>query len=244
MKIAIISDVHSNLEALKKVLKDIKSCEVDEVYCLGDIVGYGPEPGECLDEVRGVAGKIVKGNHEEYLFKIGLAEVEVNKYAFAGLRYSLDNLSGSDLKFLESLPARIVDQELNLSLAHGSFSLPCTQEYIEDWKDAEMETRVVPTHLCFIGHTHEPRIFCEGRINVQAFEDYALSSPKKYIINVGSVGQPRDRDCRASYGVLTITEEGASYALRRVEYNIKKAKVKFLKAGLPELLADRLFSGR
>jgi predicted phosphodiesterase len=247
MRYAVISDVHSNREAWRKVKEDMTSQGVDEVFCLGDSIGYGPYPKECLDEVRDLAREIIKGNHEELVNYLQIARGRVNYLAYAGLEHAKNKLTAADLDYVRDLPAKKVLTELNLTLAHGAYTEPSTSKYIETEEDAALEVELTPTRICAIGHTHIPFVYEKKRGFVSlASNKIVLNKSEKYIINVGSVGQPRDRDSRACYVILEYKKGSGrvKLELRRVSYDIKKVKKAFKRFGLPERSAERLFEGR
>lgn len=246
MKIAIISDIHSNLEALKEVLLDIGKQKVDQVLCAGDIVGYGPNPKECLALVRSICSHIVRGNHEDLVLGIKINnEQKISPLALAGRIFSADNLSADDLFFINSLPDKKILTDLNITIAHGSFIEPCAWSYVDKAEDAQIELTNMPTKICAIGHTHIPFVY---ENNVGMREDISaklvLKESNKFLINVGSVGQPRDGDCRASYAILEFSDKEIFVTLRRVFYDIGKTEAAFKNTNLPNYLAERLFKGR
>jgi predicted phosphodiesterase len=244
MKIAIISDVHSNLEALERVLADIKQNGAEKIYCLGDIVGYGPYPKECLDLIRNRAEKIVRGNHEESVLDPGKARAELNQSAFIGVQFSRSKLLPTDLDFLNALPTKEIIESEELVLAHGSFSEPSAWNYLSEEEDAEEELLHTPTRICVVGHTHSPFVY-DSRDGLKEVlpDNLELNKVLKYIINVGSVGQPRDGDCRASYGLFEFKDGFVYFTLHRVFYDIEKIEKSFRRAALPASLSERLFRG-
>jgi predicted phosphodiesterase len=249
VKIAIISDIHGNMEALKAVLADAQSGGVDRYFCLGDIVGYGPNPKECLDVTRGLTSDIVKGNHEEMVSVSNFDElgIEVNHLARSGVNFSRSQLSEEDKDFITSLPLVIVKEELDLSLAHGAFSKPQNWTYVFDEYEAQEQFSHFDTWLGFIGHTHVPFIF--GSSDTSSYDhikegSVGLCDEERFLINVGSVGQPRDGDRRASYGILEIYNRVVCFTFRRVEYDIQKTVANIREARLPVRLGERLLEGR
>ncbi|MDO8260330.1 MAG: metallophosphoesterase family protein [Candidatus Magasanikbacteria bacterium] len=242
MKIAIFSDVHGNLPALESVFRDAKDLGAEKFFCLGDIVGYGAFPKECLDLVREKAQTIVKGNHEEGVINPESEEI-FNIRAVQGLKFSRERLDLSDFDFLKTLPSKFVVNELDISLAHGSFSEPSIWTYIEEEAQAKKEFDNFSTRICFIGHTHIPFVF--GNIDglfKELPDDMVLNPKERYMINVGSVGQPRDEDNRASYGILTIGND-VCFDLRRVEYDINRMVAAIRNTNLPQYFAERLLTG-
>ncbi len=244
MKIAIISDIHGNLEALQRVLLDAESQKVDRVYSLGDVVGYGPFPSECLHLTRGTTAGIVRGNHEDSVLDLAMAERELNPRAYAGVVYSSKRLCEADQAYVRSLPDLITVDEFGLVLAHGSFTEPRSWNYITNDEEARRELKALPFRLCTIGHTHIPFVFGSDQgLYEDLPDDLELDCRMQYLINVGSVGQPRDGDCRASYGILEFSGGKTLFNLRRVFYDIGKTEAAFRQAGLPASLSERLFRG-
>ena len=227
MKIGLISDVHGNLEALEVILRRLESERVDRIMCLGDIVGYGASPNECIEKVRAVCQTCIVGNHDDAL--IGRTSSRYfNSYAKAALDWTTRVISDSNLEYLRSLP--MTHTEPGLLLVHATPSEPAAWNYVLHPEDAAAHFAVMPSGTtAFIGHSHIPA----------RFEDRAS---RKVIINVGSVGQPRDRDARAAC-VIFDSESGTSTVVREV-YPIQEAARKIRRANLPEFLAARLFIGQ
>jgi len=232
MKIGIISDIHSNLPALEAVLGALHGAGADLMYCLGDTVGYGPCPNECVDLVRQHCGIVLKGNHDSGL--IGETEVEdFNHYGLTAIRWSQNRVTAENKKYLESLP--LVAAENGVTLAHASPSRPGEWSYILTLRAARDNFPAFNTDICFIGHTHVPIVINED-LTIGKF-----TSRTRCIINVGSVGQPRDGNPDAACGLYD-TASG-EYSLRRVPYDIQKTADRIVSEGLPEYLAQRLFQG-
>ncbi len=248
MRIAIISDIHGNLVALKAVKKDIDKLGIDMVYCLGDIVGYGSNPNECLEIVREICRAVITGNHER-LARDPKGEQEkvedISPLAIAGIEYTLSVLNDDNRQFIGALPVRCVDEELSLSIAHGSFALSDPWIYTDTEDAVQAEIGKIETRLVALGHSHVPFVFGSKVGHYKTLPtDMLLRDYQKYLINVGSVGQPRDGDCRACYGVLEFCDDGRIlYNLRRVFYQIPEAEEAFRKTKLPPWLAERLYMG-
>jgi predicted phosphodiesterase len=225
MRIGIFSDVHANLPALDAVLKAVKEAHVDVIYCLGDTVGYGPFPNECIDLVREQCAVVLKGNHDSGL--IGETPVEdFNQYGLAAIEWSQKQVTEDRKEFLRNLP--LMDVRDNITLAHASPLRPAEWMYVLTMRSARENFTAFSTELCFIGHTHVPVIINEN-LTVDAER-----KPGRSIINVGSVGQPRDGNPDGSTG---------EYKLHRIAYDIKKTASAIKKVGLPEYLAKRLYQG-
>lgn len=245
MKIAIISDIHSNLEALIAVQLDIISQGISQIFCLGDVVGYGPFPKNCLNLTRKISQIILKGNHEDCVCNQTNLKERLNDYALEGIKFSIKLLTNEEIIFMNTFPLVKVYEDLDLSLSHGSFHEPEKWIYIENPQEAKSELKYTPTRICLIGHTHIPYVFgSEKGLYEELPDDLLLNKDEKFLINVGSVGQPRDGDCRASYGVLEYRSDGLVYFnLRRVFYDISITEEAMKQIGLPVWLYLRLFRG-
>ena len=245
MKVAVISDIHGNLEALNTVYEHmhmISRC-VDEVWCLGDVIGYGPCPSECLASARQLCSWIVKGNHEDCVSD-SAKDIEVNKSALRGIKFTRSQLTEADIGFLKNLPEKVIIDDLGVTLCHGAFTEPSMWKYINSRAEAKAELVYTPTWLCLTGHTHCPFVFSEKEKFRRVLpESVVLDKNQKHLINVGSVGQPRDGDCRASYGILEFTKDQVVFRPQRVFYNIENTARQIRQAGLPDSLAERLFRG-
>jgi putative phosphoesterase len=180
MKIAIISDIHSNLDALTAVLKEIERIKVDEIYCLGDIVGYGPNPNECIDLVKSVTEKVVVGNHDSAV--INQTDMMLfNSYARESTEWTRRMISDENYEYLLKLPLKI--SEHDLLFVHSTPLIPEDWNYILTQHSAEKHFNYFTEQACFIGHSHRPEMF-------RSIDD-------RLIINVGSVGQPRDGNSKS-----------------------------------------------
>lgn len=242
MKYGIISDIHGNLEALKVVLERLK--DVEKIICLGDIVGYGPLPNECIDEIRKLSGLNIVGNHD--LASIGWKDISwFHEYAQSAIIWTMDILTKENKEYLSSLPEII--EEKDFIMVHGSL-YNYTDEYITEVKKANKSFKLLKErNLLLVGHTHFPRLFIKKenypiyRIRLVDKDTIRISSDDKLIINVGAVGQPRDGDPRAGFGIFdTDTMEIKTY---RVPYNINKTQELMRKKELPQFLINRLTSG-
>ena len=242
MRVAIISDVHSNLEALRAVLADADDRRVDGLWCLGDIVGYGPEPSECLAIVRERASLCLSGNHD--LGTVGaLSLEEFNAYAAAANAWTGELLSDAERQWLGGLPTKLVSGDV--TLAHGTPRDP-VWEYLLSVPVAMATFEYFSTRLCFVGHSHVPVVTTEPeegeRCVLYEFPKEPLElGDKRLIANPGSVGQPRDRDPRSSY--LIYDRDADILEHRRVSYDIEATQGRMREAGLPGYLIDRLSHG-
>ncbi|MEJ2744986.1 MAG: metallophosphoesterase family protein [bacterium] len=240
MRYAIFGDIHGNMEALTAVFADMESARVDRALCLGDIVGYGAEPEKCIDELRGRGIASVIGNHDSAV--VGDTPLDYfNDYAREAVVWTADRLSGDDKAYLKNLP--IIGGDGGFITVHSSLADPTEWRYVINLLAVRRCFDLLTGRLCFIGHSHVPVIFEEcGSITGRRASDVHLDKESRYIINVGSVGQPRDGDCRASYGIY---DEGEMrFEIRRVSYDIGRAQKKIIEAGLPKSLAFRLGVGR
>lgn len=243
MRRAIFSDVHSNLEAYEAVLAALKTENIDKYYCAGDIVGYGAEPSACINITKELNPAIVAGNHD--WGAVGLANLNnFTENAKAAVLWTAGALTQEDKTYLSAL--KPVDRN-DFMIVHGSPNRPEEFEYIlgpHEAYAAFLAMQENQTQICFIGHTHVAGVFAEerGYITYNSWPETKLSEHKKYIINVGSVGQPRDNDPHAAYCIYDT--EKKMIEIKRVIYDIKKAQEKIIKAGLPRILAERLSVGR
>ena len=236
---AVFSDVHGNLPALDAVLEDMKAQEVTDYFCLGDIVGYGAEPGECLEKVRALKCPVLKGNHDAAV--TGESIMPLHSAAQQAVEYTKKQLSTEQKEYLRGLP--LVHCGKRFHAVHASFHEPPDWYYVMDVVDAAMCFYCERAPLLFCGHTHVPAVWESKNIcrYLRPKNPFTLEKGSRYLVNPGSVGQPRDGDPRASYLIY----ESASNRLffRRVEYDIDRAQRTILEAGLPERLAERLEEG-
>lgn len=241
MKVLVISDIHANLTALEAVLSDVD--RFDTVWCLGDLVGYGPDPNECVDIVQKLPNLVcLLGNHDAAA--LGLIETDsFNPDARAALEWTRNQLSADSISFLRGLPDHTVIDDV--TLAHGSPRQP-VWEYVLDTRTATINFGFFDTKYCFVGHTHLPVIYNlnhesrTARLTVPDASKRVTLTPRA-IINPGSVGQPRDRDHRAAYGVYEPEQD--SFAFCRVPYHIASVQKRMESADLPEKHIHRLSAG-
>ena len=240
MRYAVLADIHANLEALRAVLADCLG-EVDGVLCLGDLVGYGADPIPCVELLAERAAALVAGNHE-YGVTGKLALRWFNPYARAAVEWTAGNLDEDHRAYLESLPLTALLAEA--MLVHASPSRPDEWEYLITAAEGFDAFSAFDTRLCFIGHSHQPGFWSlgsTGPVRASGAFDITLESGRRYIVNVGSVGQPRDRDPRACYAIWD--RAARRITIRRVTYDVAEARRKIIAAGLPRFLADRLKNG-
>ena len=255
--IAVISDVHGNLEALEAVLADVAQRGVREIICLGDTIGYGPSPERCLERLVEGAGTTllvsIRGNHEDALLDESIA-AHFNPVARTAIEWTRRRLAPEHHAMLRPMRA-VFDRSPYLICVHDTPVPPSATGYVGDPATAAMAFRGVDARVCLVGHTHVPMAFhttserCEDRLcqsHVEATilheeEPYELRGAGRHILNPGSVGQPRDGDPRASYATLDL--KAGRFELHRVAYDIAAAQSAMRRAGLPDLLAHRLAIG-
>jgi diadenosine tetraphosphatase ApaH/serine/threonine PP2A family protein phosphatase len=247
MRYLVLTDIHANLEALDVCLADARDQGYDETLVLGDLVGYGPDPNAVIErvlELRPVA--IIRGNHDKVA--CGLEQAEgFNNVAKSAAHWTLDVLSKANLDWLAALPVGPHDVNDVIQICHGA---PFDEDaYIFDELDAVRALKVSTRPLCLFGHTHYPVIF---ELSDNAFEmmgpaaagsmQIQMRNGSKYLVNPGSIGQPRDGDPRAAYAIADTTERRVE--LFRLKYPVEETQAKIINAGLPEVLAQRLAVGR
>lgn len=242
MRYGIFSDIHSNTEALDAVLTLFKGERIERVLCLGDIVGYGAEPRECIAKIRALSPTVVGGNHDWAC--VGLMSVEYfNRTAREAILWTQKVLGMEECTFLKSLQSVWSSNEI--TLVHGSLDFPEEFRYIFDVESATSTLDILKTKICFVGHSHLPMILSMeggGAIHSYPSGSVAFKEGHRYLVNVGSVGQPRDGDPRASCAIFD--SDRSFVEIQRVPYDIRSAQRKILQAGLPSLLAARLSEGR
>lgn len=249
-KTAIISDIHSNLHALTAIIEDMNQQQGCDIVCLGDMVGYNAYPCECVDYIRLNGFPVVRGNHDEALLKDDPSNM--NPIALQAMQWTRAQLSAEQLDWISTLQyMRLVNSAF--TIVHATIDQPKAWNYILNSSDAASNLSRQFSAIGFHGHTHVPRIFIwDGQ---KAYDDAesiaklnrdgeAIIQPipgYKYLINVGSVGQPRDNDPRSCYALFDHVSK--QITLRKVPYDINGAQQAIISAGLPEFLASRLASG-
>lgn len=241
MRYAIISDIHGNLEALEAVLAYIDKQKIPRTICLGDVVGYGASPDECVSLIRARGIPTIMGNHDA----VACGKEEpwgFNQLALSAVVWTSEHLSPENIDWLKKLPS---------SLAYESFlAVHATPEenewdYIFSWEETVPYIAMLREknyRVCFFGHTHSPGIFADdGLYALDEHSKFILDPAKVYMINPASVGQARDDNPRASFGIFDTESE--EYELVRLEYDVDTAAQRIRDAGLPGFLADRLHSG-
>ncbi len=244
MRLGIFSDVHANYEALSAVLEAFKRESIDEYHCLGDVVGYGGSPNECADIVRDVARYTILGNHDA-----AVAGRMDYSYYYEAARHALDvhaeMLTSANTEWLRGLPYSHRLASVDVDLCHGS---PVRLEEFDYIFAPEQARECLPmyermAHLTLIGHSHLCKVFAltPNTVEEMPASDFTLEDGKKYIVSVGSVGQPRDYDNRASFVVYDA--EAKRFQFKRIEYDIEAAAEKVLSAKLEQNFANRLRIG-
>ncbi len=242
MRYGFFSDVHSNLEALKVAVADFRKEKLDGIYFLGDAVGYGPDPNECVAIINEVAGVKLMGNHD--YASLGLIETNLfNVYAQESMEWTKSILSDESLKILFSFA---MDHRFDQSyLVHSTPKEPQEWDYIMDLDAAEENFKFFNKQICFIGHSHSPVIikkFDNKHCFIHDDSQSEIEKEFKYIINIGSVGQPRDGSNQACYLIYDTKEKMVT--LKRLPYDFQKTQAKMKKKGLPQFLIERLAMGR
>ncbi len=240
MRFAIISDLHANLEATQAVLADARERDCTHFVCLGDVVGYNANPRECLEIVRSMECPVVKGNHDEQA-SLEESSRDFNALAEMAINWTRDQLDEADKQWLRGLPmSRLVR---DFTIVHATLDTPEAWGYVFNALEASTSFTYQHTTVCFFGHTHVAGAFVRDDGVKRVKVDQLMIEPaKKYFINTGSVGQPRDGDPRAAYCIYHV--ENNVVEQRRIKYDVQTAQQKILDAGLPRLLAERLKLGR
>jgi predicted phosphodiesterase len=240
-RIAVVSDVHSNLQALEAVLARIDHLGCDTVWCLGDVVGYGARPSECLALLRDRGTVFVQGNHDAAVADVA-ATIWFNLHSRLAVEHNRRLLTAAEIDFLAALPTRR-DLEDGTVLCHGSPGdrdryLLDTNLLEEVRLDQEAERGA---GLTWFGHTHQPVWHLDRPLPLEPGGPRPVPADRRVLVNPGSVGQPRDGDPRSSFGFWD--REAGEMVLERVEYDLEAARTDILDAGLPRRLGDRLRSG-
>jgi diadenosine tetraphosphatase ApaH/serine/threonine PP2A family protein phosphatase len=241
VKVAIVSDIHGNLEAFNAVLDAIADMDVDSVVCLGDVVGYGANPNEVVEMTRERCDVTIRGNHDQAAIDPA-DEAYFNSWAVQAIRWTRDQLTSSNAEFLSKLPFESLTGDARL--VHASPGEPEKWHYVLSPQAAAREFSNFDESFCFIGHTHVPLIVLRTEVGTSELLDgeVALPAGARVLINVGSVGQPRNGDPRSCFAVLDLEDRSAR--LVSVPYDHEAAREKIIMAGLPRFLGDRLLLGQ
>jgi predicted phosphodiesterase len=240
---AILGDIHGNLEALEAVLAVIRGENIDKIVCLGDVVGYGAEPVRCMQIIRDLKCDTIAGNHD--WAAVGKVSIDCfNAYAKAAAMWTRDQLNQEQKDWILALPLTLTYPEC--AIAHGTFHQPEAFNYIQTVFDAQQSfeaLKKINARIGFLGHSHVPvGFFDTDPITYTLDSDVPLDEDIAVMVNAGSVGQPRDENNKASFALLDTTAKMVN--IRRVEYDIDAAANKIREAGLPEILAARLYQGK
>ncbi|MDF1797837.1 MAG: metallophosphoesterase family protein [Planctomycetota bacterium] len=243
MRYAVLGDIHSNLDALQTVLGAIEQAGVDRILSVGDVVGYGAAPAACIELLRQREAIVVKGNHDAAVTG-ELDDQTFNRYARDAVAWTQDQLEGRDLAWLRGLPLMVTLE--HCQLAHGNIDDPSRFEYIRTTGDANPSLDHLTRTVGFVGHTHVPIALLRpkdagGRTAYAPEVDLDLAEAERCLVNVGSVGQPRDEDHRTGW-VLFDSDTGR-VSIERLEYDIEREAARIREAGLPRVLGDRLYLG-
>ena len=239
-KYAVISDVHANAEALRSVLRDIRKRRIENIFFLGDAVGYGPEPNESVELLQSECTVMIAGNHDWGV--VGFTETKsFNEYARIALTWTRAVLREDNLKILRGVPLTVEMRQLDLTVVHASPHEPELWHYLLTLQDAEINFRYMQTGKCFVGHSHKPCIIemeVSGDVHMNKRQMHKREG-SRYIINAGSIGQPRDGDPRACYAIV----DDEMIELVKVGYDIRVTQKRMADAGLPGVLIERLSYG-
>ena len=242
MRYGIFSDIHSNLEALEAVIAAYKKESIDTYLCVGDIVGYASNPNECSSSISSLAQNSVAGNHD--WASLGLLPTDYfNPAAAEAVSWTRARLNESSISLLKALP--LVYKNEDLTLVHGTVKEPREFDYLTECSISEETFGLLENNICFVGHTHIPLIFIQdasGCFRRSVSFKVRVERGNKYIVNVGSVGQPRDGNPQAAYCIYDT--ESRDVTVKRAEYDAGSARNKIISSGLPPFLGERLLAGR
>jgi diadenosine tetraphosphatase ApaH/serine/threonine PP2A family protein phosphatase len=233
VRLALLSDIHSNLPALEAVMANVDQERPDAILCLGDVVGYGADPAECIAIVRERCDAVVLGNHD-LAVATGEGIEMLPSHGQVAAEHNAEMLTDADLEWLEDLPLTHVIHDV--TMAHASPQFPERWMRIESFYLAQEQFRHFDTDICFVGHTHLPGVMSET---------LGVLRPRpghRFIINMGSVGQPRDGDARACMGYFDT--ESFAFDLKRIPYNVDRARLRIREENLPSSLGKRLERGK
>lgn len=243
MRYAILGDIHANLTALETVLRALEPMGVDQILSVGDLVGYGPSPKETIERVREAGILSVRGNHDEACSG-RMEPLFFSDSARRVAEWTRGELSDAEKCWLADLPLTL-DLE-GCSLAHATYDYPREFRRVTTLRDARATLEQIPSRVCFVGHTHVPVAILQREagsheLTYSVSSDLDLSATHRALINPGSVGQPRDEDPRAAFGIFDV--ERSRYQLHRVPYDIAQEAERVRRAGIPSFLAERLELG-
>jgi putative phosphoesterase len=241
-RVGVISDIHGNLHALEAVLEQLDKEKVDMIVCCGDVVGYGARPNECVDTIRSRNIPIIAGNHDHAALL--LTDItNFNEIAKAAVLWTKKVLTEENMEFLRQMPLTLKDTANNVFYVHASPKEPGEWNYILTMGEARTNFNYFTEQICFIGHSHQPFIIenDEGNLACPTRPEIELREGRRYLINVGSVGQPRDHNPRPCFVIVDFEEKRLE--IRRCDYDLNGAQQAIISAGLPRELAERLAHG-
>lgn len=241
-RVGIISDIHGNYHALQAVLEELEQENVDQIVCCGDVVGYGARPNECVEIMRSMEIPTIAGNHDHAALL--LTDISnFNEIARQAVLWTKKVLTEENMEFLRNLPLTLRDSANNVFYVHASPKEPGEWNYILTMGEARMNFNYFNEQICFIGHSHQPFIIenDEGNLACPTRPEIEIHEGRRYLINVGSVGQPRDHNWRACYVVCDFEERRLE--IKRCEYDLAACQAAIHAAGLPRELAERLGHG-
>ena len=240
MVLALLADIHANLEAFQVVLEDIKQQKCTHFACLGDVVGYNANPKECLDIVRNMNIPVVKGNHDEYCSSEGALD-GFNPAAAEAVNWTRKQLSDEDRQWLRDL--KYTRMVTNFTIVHATLDGPQRWGYVFDKLAAAASFTYQNTAVCFFGHTHVPMLIGTKSLvtDLQDTKTFQLDRNERYMINPGSVGQPRDKCPLSSFGIFDTRNWTMTFI--RKPYDFRRAQKLIIESGLPEKFARRLSVG-
>jgi putative phosphoesterase len=239
-RVAIFSDIHGNLPALERVLQEIDASNVDFVVCCGDVVGYGANPNECVELLRERKIPTIAGNHD--YAALSLIDITYfNEIAKRSIQWTRQVLKPENQQFLRDMPLSL--EVADMLFVHSSPKAPEAWNYVITLGDARQSFRAFGQRVCFIGHSHTPFVVenCDGNLSCPTSPVVEFKQGCRYLVNVGSVGQPRDRNPEACFAIYD--REKLQLEIRRVEYDLARAQKAIVEAGLPPELAERLNFG-
>ncbi len=238
MIFAIISDVHANLEAVDACFKRIDEIKPDRIICLGDLVDYCAQPNEVVEIIKSRCDVVTLGNHDEAQFNYSLSD-GFSDNARISSTHTRTQLNREHIDYFRTL--HLTHSEQDMRFVHASPLLPHKYKYVLTEERAAENFQAFKERICFIGHSHIPVIYEEYESAAHKVDHTSVRKDRRYIVNVGSIGQPRDGNPKLCFGVFDSNKFEFRY--ERVEYDIKKASDKILAAGLPEFLSERLYKG-
>lgn len=240
MRYAVFSDIHGNLEAYKAALDDMSGRRIGRYLCAGDIVGYGADPALCIAETKDISDGVIAGNHD--LASAGLFDKKYfNEWALEAVNWTAGVINEHNKDYLRQLALTYADGAIEM--VHGTLNEPGEFHYITEDGNMALTFSLMRARICFVGHTHVPAVFCRSADRIRrAADGMRIEAGAEYIVDAGSIGQPRDGDPRGSYAIYD--DELPAVEIRRFEYDIKAAQAKIIKEGLPVFLAERLAAGR